>query len=373
MEECVMKKIWWRGGAALVVLLSLWGCRAQSSGPHKVLDDPQKTVQVAGTNINPVMTSKHQFYDSLITKYPQLQKSFDHDDKPETYVIPGLAQTRSVKVGTTRTLGESKKMDPQGLAVTSKYVIISAYSRDKKYNSVLYLLDKKTGGFVKQIVLPNNSHVGGLAYDTVSKRLWVTTETASGHASLSAYSQATLNKSDFAISKRPTKFDKVVTLPQIARASFLTYHNSALYVGYFDASDQGSFLTFPMTKKGLPQVTSATRTQLRGSGAHRATYSTGRQLQGASFYKGKILFSQSFGKQSSKLLTFDNDGQKQWLDFDADDTLQSVSMPPYLEQIVASGPDLYVLFESASAKYRSAQFGFHADRVLKLDLDSLLK
>lgn len=367
-----MKKLWWRGGPALLVLLSLWGCKAQAT-VHQVVDNPQKSVLVAGTNINPVMTSKHQFYDSLIAKYPQLQKSFDHDAKPETYVIPGLKQTRSIKVGTTQTLGASKTMDPQGLAVTSKYVIISAYSRDKHYDSVLYLLDKKTGGFVKQIVLPNNSHVGGLAYDTVSKRLWVTTESASGHATLSAYSQATLAKSDFATSKRATKFDKVVNLPQISRASFLTYHNSALYVGYFDASDQGSFLTFPMTKKGMPQVSSATRTQLRGSGAHRATYSTGRQLQGVTFYKGKIIFSQSFGPQSSKLLTFDNDGQKQWLDFDADDMLQSVSMPPYLEQIVASGSDLYVLFESASAKYRSSPLGFHADRVLKLDLDSLLK
>ncbi|WP_308858247.1 hypothetical protein [Lacticaseibacillus paracasei] len=48
-------------------------------------------------------------------------------------------------------------------------------------------------------------------------------------------------------------------------------------------------------------------------------------------------------------------------------------MPPYLEQIVADGNDLYVLFESASTHYRQADLEFHADRVLKLDLKTLLK
>ncbi|MFD1484207.1 hypothetical protein ACFQ5J_03055 [Lacticaseibacillus baoqingensis] len=324
-----------------------------------------------GTNTQAALTTQKQFDQRITTLYPHLKPALDHDAKPDTSVIPGLLATKTLTLGAHAHVGISKTMDPQGLALTPNYLVISAYSRDKHYHSVLYFLDKHTGRLVKQIVLPSNSHVGGLAFDPVSKRLWITTETVAKKASLSAYDAATWQQADFAQHHTATKFDHVITMPNVLRASFITYHNNALYLGFFDKNAQGNFLALPMTKRGLPENRGGRNVVLRGDN-QLGHFATSKRLQGATFYHGELLFSQSYGPNPSNLLVFDNDGQRTWLDFDGDDTLKTVTMPPYMEQIAADGEDLYVLFESASAKYRQADLEFHADRVVKLDLGQLL-
>lgn len=368
MKHLFLKKI----SIFPMLLLGLWGCGSQET-VHKVLNDPNQVVSVDGTTISPVITSKRQFDDSLLYLNPQLRLALSQAPAPNTYVIPGLQQTKTIVTGTNDTIGTSYSMDPQGLAITPDYLIISAYSHDKKYNSVLYFLDKQTGGYIKQIVLPNNSHVGGLGFDTVRNRLWITTETASGHASLSAYDRNTLTKANFSTSHKPTPFDYVVDLPAIKRASFMTYYNNNLYVGYFDVRSHGSFLTFPLNKKGLPEIKTSSKTTLRGQDIYPESYQTEKKLQGVTFYKDKIIFSQSFGPHASHLILFENDGQPTWRDFDADDTLQKIKVPPYLEQIVADKDNLYLIFESASARFLKEPIEFHADRILKLNIKTLLK
>ncbi|WP_390404420.1 hypothetical protein [Lacticaseibacillus jixiensis] len=329
-----------------------------------------RTQVLDGTNTQAAMTSQKTFYHQLTKQYPQLKTAIDHDAKPDTYVIPGLLHTKTLTLQGGQ-VGTSSTMDPQGLAITPQYVVISAYSRDQKYHSVMYFLNKHTGRMVKQLVLPGRSHAGGLAYDPVSKRLWVTTETASKVASLSAYDASTWQQADFAKNHHATAFDHVLPMPSVKRASFITYHHNALYLGFFDRNAQGNFLALPLTVRGMPTNHGGHNIVLRGDN-HPGHYSTSKRLQGATFYHGQLLFSQSYGIKPSHLLAFDNDGQRTWLDFDGDDTINNVTMPPYMEQIVADGEDLYVLFESASAKYRKADLEFHADRVVKLDLGALL-
>ncbi|KRN21327.1 hypothetical protein [Lacticaseibacillus camelliae] len=357
------QKRWLTLSAVCVAVLAVIGWYAYGQRQRGLID---------GTSTTAALTSQKQFYQQFTKQYPALKPALDHDAKPDTYVIPGLGQTKSLTTGVKGQVGISKTMDPQGLTVTPKYVVISAYSRDNQYDSVLYFLSKRSGRFVKQMVLPNASHVGGLAYDPVSKRLWVTTETAQNTASLSAYDAKTWQQANFAHGHHASQFDQVVSLNRVKRASFLTYHNNALYVGFFDQSTQGSFVALPLTEQGMPDVANRRRVELRGAN-HPGSYTTSKRLQGVTFYHGEILFSQSFGPNSSSILAFDNDGQRTWLDFDGDDTLKTVKLPPYLEQIYADGEDLYVLFESGSARYRKAKLGLHADRVVKLDLGNLMK
>ncbi|WP_125579316.1 hypothetical protein [Lacticaseibacillus suibinensis] len=368
-----MNKLTWRNfkGFLSLLLLSmiilLTGCGArQASGPE---DDPTKTVKVDGTSISPITATQKTFNQQLLKLYPNLKPAMSKDPRPRLYVIPGLKTTKTLKMNAKSTVGISKKMDPQGLAITPKYVIISAYSRDKQYHSVLFLLSKKTGRYLKTIVLPRNSHVGGLAYDTKYHRLWVTTETTTQQASLSAYNLVTLKKANFARHHRATKFDQIVTLPQLKRASYATYYGGKILVGYFDQGGQGSLMAYPVNQHGLPDTTQAATTQLRG--AHN--YTTFTRLQGVSVTANRLLFSQSFGQQSSKLISFDNDGSKTWIDFDADDVVKSATLPPYMEQTAVDGDDIYILFESAAEKYRHVDLDFHADRVVKLDLKPLFK
>mgnify|MGYP003365032725 CR=1 FL=1 len=338
---------------------------------HRSTDDPHHQVMVDGTNISPAVSTTKGFYQSIIANYPHLKKSIDHDTPPTTYQIPGLIRTKTLVAGTT-TVTTATDMDPQGLAITKDYLIISAYSRHKKNNSVLYFLSKKTGNYVKQIVLPTNSHVGGIAYDPVSKRLWLTTQSGQSQATLSAYNHKTLATANFKTTHQATKFDHVVSLPNIPRSSFIAYHHNTLYTGYFSKTTQGKFISYPLSTTGMPRLSSRSDVDLRGKHLYGSSYTTNKQLQGVTFYQGQIMFSQSFGNTHSNLLTFDNDGQKTWLDFDNDDILKKIALPPYLEQIVTDGSDLYVLFESGAAHYRSQPLKVHADRVMKLDLKSLL-
>lgn len=358
-------------GVIIVAIAALGGLVVHRTITGQTTGTSTWNVERDGTSISPAVQTNSQFSQRLLQGYPHLKNTLDKDSAPEFYVIPGLKTTKSIN-STTGATTIDRDMDPQGLAVTSKYVIISAYSHSKTSNSVLYFLNKKTGDFVKQIVLPNTSHVGGLAYDSVTQRLWVTTESSSNTATLSAYDDSTIDKANFEKTHQVTKFDHVISLPQVKRASFMTYHNNALYVGYFTLTNQGKFLTYPLNDQGIPATSSKT-TDLRGNNIYNSSYTTNAQLQGVTFYNGQIIFSQSYGPKSSKLLVFDNDGQKSWIDFDNDDILKTVLLPPYLEQVVVDNGNLYALFESGTTTYRKTNLAFHSDRVIKLNLTPLLK
>ena len=115
---------------------------------------------------------------ALKANYPDIYKNLNFKQKPTFYVIPGLIQSAAIKY-TPPGQGQpgiAYDMDPQGLAIIDhKYLIISAYSKSKTFDSVLWVLDFKTGRFVKTIALNNIDHVGGITYDEDHKRLWVAT------------------------------------------------------------------------------------------------------------------------------------------------------------------------------------------------------
>ena len=95
--------------------------------------------------------------------------------------------------------GIAYDMDPQGLAIIDhKYLIISAYSKSKTFDSVLWVLDFKTGRFVKPIALNNIDHVGGITYDEDHKRLWVATINQEQRAQVQSVTLKEIEKYNFA-------------------------------------------------------------------------------------------------------------------------------------------------------------------------------
>ena len=91
-----------------------------------------------------------------------------------TYVVPGLKSTRTLKVKGDGEAEVCTSMTPQGLAITEDYILVSAYCKTKAHDSVIYVIDKESRRFVKEIVLNTKAHVGGMAYDTMNQILWVT-------------------------------------------------------------------------------------------------------------------------------------------------------------------------------------------------------
>ena len=71
-----------------------------------------------------------------------------------TYIIPGLKYTRTFLNAQGTKQAVCTSMTPQGLAVTDEYVLVSAYCHTAKHNSVIYVINKETHRFIKEVVLP---------------------------------------------------------------------------------------------------------------------------------------------------------------------------------------------------------------------------
>lgn len=94
-----------------------------------------------------------------------------------TYIIPGLKATQTLLTSEGDMPAMCTTMTPQGLAVTEDYVFVSAYCHAKKHNSVIYMINKESHRFIKEIILPGQPHVGGLAYDSEHQILWYSSNT----------------------------------------------------------------------------------------------------------------------------------------------------------------------------------------------------
>ncbi|HFI0151408.1 TPA: hypothetical protein ACGO3A_002254, partial [Streptococcus suis] len=102
------------------------------------------------------------------------------------------------------------------------------------------------------------------------------------------------------------------------------------------------------------------------------TWVTAEKIQGISFYGDKILLSQSYGSKDSVLYIFDNRLSDPKFDLGTDDAIASLTLPPYLEQIIGHQDQVFLLFESASHKYRKNPLLFHMDRIIKISIADLI-
>ena len=175
----------------------------------------------------------------------------------ETYPIPGLENTAvaSESCGC---------MTPQGLCVTEDFIFISAYCNIKKYkteleeymdygtnaeklekeadhkthNSVIYIIDRVSGEYIKNIVLPDTNHVGGLATD--GKVIYVA---KSSDKQISVISMETIERALNAKSLS-VRVNYDYTVDCDCTASFVTYFDGYLWVGVFNEESNGELNTF---------------------------------------------------------------------------------------------------------------------------------
>lgn len=348
------------GLVSLVLALFLVGASAFWWWSSRKTDFTEKD----GTNTNAAALKEDIFFQELAIVYPQVYERIPEEGRA-TYTIPGVIQTVSV-ISKGEDKGQedlAEDMTPQGLAFVEDMVAISAYSKRKEFRSVIWLLDKESGEYRKTIVLPTNSHVGGMAYDPSHKLLWVTTTDKDNTAQISAMTLQQLQEDQFKETGEPISFAHIINLADIERSSYMTYKNNALYVGYFDKEELGHVGYFPLNKKGLPR-------KLAGQGdqhAPAAVYDTPEQVQGMTFFQDKIVFSQSYGEKDSRLLYFDNPGRSKWTSFEEETGLvEELILPAYMQQIVAESDFLYLLFESSAIQYRDKVTISPIDRIIKI-------
>jgi hypothetical protein len=325
------------------------------------------------TNTEATLGSLETLEDGL-SKHPELYKVvFDEegvDPEENTYVIPGMDETLTLHhdheeadICTT--------MTPQGLAVNKDYLFISAYCQTKEHNSVIYMLDKKSGSFIKEIVLYGIPHAGGIAFDTNHDLLWVTSE-KDDTAQVITLSLADIEAYDFAASPEPIAYTDNIDLPEIKRASTITVHGDDLYVAHFDEEDISVMHRYLISTKENEDGKEV-HTLDTGKSTEEASPDDvdkiGKEIQGLAFYQEKLMLSRSAGREKdSTLLSFDR--LKENEDFTDKNANTEITMPSYMEQIVVDGKHLYILFESGAYPYRD-HGNPSIDRVLRMNIDNL--
>lgn len=278
-----------------------------------------------------------------------------------TYPIPGLKKTTSLNYRNERESCHS--MTPQGLTLTENYLLISAYCHDHQHRSVIYVLDRITGVRIKTVILPDLPHAGGLAYDPIHKKIWIS-NTSEKYAAVAAIHLSDIEKYE----KDPitVAYQQKITLKELPRASAITYDQGYLYVALFTLDNLGKFCCYPLDEQGNLEM-------IVDDSVVKSPFDTlaiPQKIQGVTIYKNLLLLSQSWGKQPGKIFVFDIN---ETVDFsNLDEAIKIIETPPYLEQIYVEGDQLYALFESAAAAYRKKAPYIMKD-VLQIDLVKLFK
>ena len=281
-----------------------------------------------------------------------------------TYIIPGLNATETQVFGEKNTSSICTSMTPQGLAVTDEYVLVSAYCHTEKHNSVIYVINKETHRFIKEVVLPGLPHVGGLAYDQEHDMLWYSSNT-NGIAQAISIKMDVLRDYNYADNHMPVQVNQTCSLYGIVRDSFMTFYKGCLYVGCFNKYTESTIARYAVDSKGDLVNTFNEELGMMFEMAVPLDYSTiSEQAQGMAFYNDKLLLSHSFGILPSRIVFYEQSDKRLYVN---ENSARSYRMPEMIEQIVVEGDELYVLFESGAYAYRGYA-GNVVDRVLKLNL-----
>jgi hypothetical protein len=300
-------------------------------------------------------------FNNTCKKYPALKKL----NSKGTFPIPGLARTD--------VLGEScRTMTPQGITAAGSYILVTAYDRNHKflsdlkkllfvpvnllryasykqndeYRSVIYVIDKRTGRYRTTLVLPDKNHVGGITYD--GSRVWVA---KSSDYELSCIDMNTINK---AVSKHKDSvfvdYDHTVVCDRMA--SFVTYFDNRLWVGFCNANEKGTGVMdgfeISLSKKGKPVLTSSKEISIpyNANGAVFAK-AEGKTCLAVSVSNGR---GSRHKKCNSRICLYELD-LKSNSDIAGFKTKKSYKMPPMMEEMCLSGRKLYFIFESGSSAY----------------------
>ena len=276
----------------------------------------------------------------------------------EYCAIPGLQKT-NVAGKTCST------MTPQGLCVTEDYIFISAYCAADKYlkeleenkdygtnaekleaekshkahNSVIYIIDRETGAYIKNIVLPDKNHVGGLATD--GSVIYVA---KSSDKQISIITLKTIDKALKAKSLS-VKVDYDYTVDCGCNASFVTYHDNSLWVGVFNEESNSTLRRFSVDKKNY-KLTENLIAEIPP------------KANGACFIKldGEVCLavSTSYGRKNvSELYLFSvsDYGTKDMVITEKDKYI----LPPLAQNICIYDGMAYSLFESAATCYSQVE------------------
>jgi hypothetical protein len=283
---------------------------------------------------------------------------------------------------------------PQGLAYMEdkKWLLVSHYRENGK-TSLLSVIDAASGKMVKAVELyknptaPYTGHAGGI---TASKKhVWISSDKDVYY----------VNMDDIVKAENGGKLLFAGSVQSDTRASFTAYEDGVLWIGEFAhgsdyPTDKSHYLTNRDDKEhkawaegykldaatDLPVVQSG---QGQGRSVPDYIISLPDRIQGMSVAKDHIWLSQSYGRNNaSTLYRFANSLAEKphskvtirstevpvWF-LDSKNQASTMELPPMSEGIVESAGQLYILFESGAAKYKTSS-SYALDRIQLLPLNT---
>lgn len=334
---------------------------------------PQVTFAKDGTSISPAWRNSAAYKKNLREKYPYLYSAaFETPALTKVgrnVVIPGLLQTKSYDFEAVKET-YSHAMTPQGIAIAGKYLLISAYDYSYQHASVIYVLNKQTGKYLKTVQVEGRPHLGGITYDPIAKNVWVTGRQG-GQAALFSFSLKTLKRYS-SQDHEPIQYNHRITLPTMAVASMIYYYDNQLFVGVYSQEGSGVVGSYPIVRSGefSGSITTDRIKAVTGSvswSIESGSTSMDHQIQGFAIYGNKIFLSQSYGGSNSKLYIFPVTSLNA---LDEKNAEKVIEFPPYLEQIIVERGQLICVFESASSAYARDSITV-MDRTLSLNINQL--
>ena len=355
-----------------------------------------RTTNEPDTNLT--YTSRSPIYSGLshtkliLKHYPDMfstdvLEKLEQEPEFGTYTIPGLRAAKTINKH-SHEIEMCTSMTPQGLAVTGDYVLISAYCHTHVHKSVIYMIDKHTRTFMKEVILPNQTHAGGLAYDPETQLLWVSDYIGQPYAN--AYLIRRMEQYNLDEEKRPLYYDRWEPLEGLKRNSFMTCYEDHLYAGYFALSgnsiinkysiDADNFLSYvPDADEQLNDIDTETEKEnpkksenpLNDVAWTQSWSDFLPQVQGMAVCGDTLLISQSYGYSSSRLHLYElPKSDEPDYQLDAEHLIRSYTLPNRMEQICVSDGKLYLLFESGAYAYRGFPYDI-VDRIITVDLSAI--
>ena len=243
----------------------------------------------------------------------------------------------------------------QGITLVDDYIFVTAYNDSISKSSKVFIYDLNMN-FIKETLLDNNSHVGGITYDNYNQIVWITDI----QGTISGY-----NKDEFlvndVINPKFYRLDVSKDLLNIygnSSVAYICYHDGYLFLGDYTVESFSTMKKFKILDNGSINVDDYEKCYFYGL------------VQGLSFfdYNGNtyMFVSSSISnkiKSTMKLVKYDPNIK----DY-RNEKCVNFEMPNMLEQIYMTDDNkLYGAFESNAEKYFSGKK--HSGDILIEDFD----
>jgi hypothetical protein len=220
--------------------------------------------------------------------------------------------------------GLDTSLVPQGLTYwTARDALIISYYDTAGGPSRIAVVDRKSGRYIKTLLLRSTGHVGGLGM-TQSGHLWVAT-----NQKLFRYPASTLDRG---AEGRTVDSDRTYNVPA---SSFVGVRGNDLWVGQFERS--GTPLAYPYRVDAFGVLKRA-----------GVAFPVPTRTQGMAATDRHFIFSRSFGHNSDSQIKSVGRGS-------AGDG-PTLTAPNMAEGMVFAGGEIHVLYESGAKHYSNADY-----------------